>query len=220
MARRDAPRRWYLFVAVAIAALLWAVVRGQNPIERPVDLRVEFLNVPESLVIVGQSTDVVNVRVRGSPAALRNIDASAVYAVDVAGAQSGPGRYEIDDSHIAAILPRGAQIVSRSPSRLDVTFVSRGTKVMQVRPDLAGEPSEGFRVASVVVDPPRVRVTGARREVLRLNEAVTEAIDITGLRESAEREVRLNLGRQNVWVEDPETVRVRVEIQAVEEERG
>jgi YbbR domain-containing protein len=72
-------------------------------------------------------------------------------------------------------------------------------------------------VAEVEVEPPRVRVTGARREVLRLNEAVTEAIDVTGAEAAVEREVRVNLGGENVWLEEPTTVRVRVQIEPVEE---
>jgi YbbR domain-containing protein len=87
---------------------------------------------------------------------------------------------------------------------------------MAVRADLAGEPAEGFRVAEVVIEPPQVRVTGARRQVLRLSEAVTEAVDVTGLDAPVEREVGLNLGGQNVWVDEPTNVRVRVRIEAEE----
>jgi YbbR domain-containing protein len=89
---------------------------------------------------------------------------------------------------------------------------------MNVRPEITGKPAQGFRVAQVVVEPPRVRVTGARREVLRLSEAVTEAVDLSDLTETTERQVRLNLGGQNVWVEDPTDVTVRVEIEAEESE--
>jgi YbbR domain-containing protein len=213
VARRDRSTRWYLFVAVVIAVLLWAVAHGSSSVERGFDLPVAFRNVPEDLVLTDQSTDVVNVRVLGSRAALRNLDAArAEYAVDASGAKSGSADFEVDVSRVD--LPRGARIVSRSPSRLEVKFERRGTKVMQVRADLAGEPAEGFAVAGVEIEPPRVKVTGARAQVLRLEEAVTEAIDITGLTTTAEREARLNLGGENVWVEEPTTVRVRVRIEA------
>jgi YbbR domain-containing protein len=87
---------------------------------------------------------------------------------------------------------------------------------MNVRAETTGQPAPGFRVAKVVVEPPRVRVTGARREVLRLSEAVTEAVDLSDLSETTERQVRLNLGGQNVWVEEPTDVTVRVEIEPEE----
>jgi hypothetical protein len=52
--------------------------------------------------------------------------------------------------------------------------------------------------------------------VLRLNEAVTEAIDITGLSQETEREARLSLGGTHVWVEQPTSVKVRVQIEPIE----
>jgi YbbR domain-containing protein len=87
---------------------------------------------------------------------------------------------------------------------------------MQVRPDVTGEPAPGFRLAKVEVDPPRVRVTGARREVLRLNEAGTEPVDVTGLSAPTERVVRVNLGGDHVWVEEATTVRVKLDVVAEE----
>ena len=212
MARRENSNRWYMFVALVIAVLLWGVAHGSSSVERGLDLPVAFRGVPEDLVITDQSTDVVNVRVLGSRAALRNLDAvRAEYPVDASGAKSGSADFEVDVSRVD--LPRGARIVSRSPSQLEVKFERRGTKVMQVRADLAGEPAQGFVVAGVEIEPPRVRVTGARAQVLRLDEAVTEPIDISGLAEPAEREARLSLGGENVWVEEPTTVKVRVRIE-------
>jgi YbbR domain-containing protein len=104
--------------------------------------------------------------------------------------------------------------VSRSPSGVTVKFERRGAKVVRVRPDLEGEPEAGFQVVGVTVQPDRVRIVGARSEVMRLNEVITETVNLTGVRETLEREVRLPLGPRNLWMEDPSPVRVRVEIAA------
>ena len=216
MPARRRSNRGIFAVALVIAILLWAAAHGSSSVERGFDLRVSYQNVPEDLVLTEQNTDVVNVRILGSRAALRSFDPKqAVYTVDVSGARPGAADFEVDVTRVD--LPRGARIVSRSPSSLEVKFEQRGTKVMKVRPDLAGEPAEGYRVASVEVDPPRVTVTGARREVLRLSEAVTETIDIAGLSAPTEREVRLNLGGRNVWVPEPNVVRVRVQVEPLEQ---
>ncbi len=216
MARRTDGSRGYLVVALVLAALLWVVAHGSRDVEKGFDVPVVFKNVPAELVITERNSDVVNVRVLGSRAALRNLGGEALeYAVDVSEARRGSAEFEVEQSPID--VPRGAQVRSRSPSRLDVKFERRGTKVMQVRADLSGDPAEGFRVANVEIEPPRVSVTGARREVLRLNEAVTEAIDIGGVDQTVEHEVKLNLGRQHVWVEQPDSVIVRVQVEPVEE---
>jgi YbbR domain-containing protein len=209
-----ATRGRYFLVALVIASLLWLAAHGASPIERSFDLPVVFQGVPEDLVIVEQNTDVVNVRLRGSRGGLRSLETSRLeYAVDVAGARAGTTGYEVDVSRLA--LPRGAEAVSRSPAEIEIKLERRGTKVMQVRADLAGEPAPGFQVAGVEVEPARVRVSGARREVLRLSEAVTEPVDIAGLSAPVEREARLALGGQNVWVEDASTVKVRIQVAPV-----
>ena len=55
-------------------------------------------------------------------------------------------------------------------------------------------------------------MTGARGQVLRLREVVTEPIDLTGLNENEEREVSLLLGAGTVRMEKEEAVRVVLHI--------
>jgi YbbR domain-containing protein len=154
--------------------------------------------------------------VLGSRAALRNVSVGNMeYAVEVSGGKPGPAVYEVDVSRID--LPRGARIVSRSPARIDVKFERRGRKSVRVRPDLEGEPAGGFLVAGVEVDPARVWLVGARSEVLRLSEVVTETVEVSGLTESEEREVRLSLGGGHVWMEDNRPVTLRIAIEPVPE---
>jgi YbbR domain-containing protein len=112
-------------------------------------------------------------------------------------------------------VPGGVQITSRSPAVIEVQFERRGRKAVRVRADLEGEPAEGFEITAVEVDPPRVWLTGARSDVLRLSEVVTETIDVSGLAAPVEREVKLSLGRDHVWMEEKEPVTVRLQLEAI-----
>jgi YbbR domain-containing protein len=206
-----------LLLSAAIAMVLWGMAHGTSSIERSVDIPVVFDGVPDSLVITGQSVDAVNVRVLGSRAALRNVSPTKLeYRIDISSAKPGPAIYEVDASNVDQDLPRGARVVSRSPASIEVNFETRGRKSLQVRPDLEGEPAEGFTVALVEIDPPRVWVTGARSHVLRLSEVVTETIELSGAEESIEREVRLSLG-DLVWREEDGGVIVRIEVEPIPE---
>jgi YbbR domain-containing protein len=111
-------------------------------------------------------------------------------------------------------LPRGARIVSRSPSRIGLTFDRRIAKTLKVRPDFEGTPADGYRIDSVAVDPPRVRIEGARSEVLRLAEVATETIDVSGATSPIEKEVRVSAGPGHVWADAPRVVKVRVDVEA------
>jgi YbbR domain-containing protein len=202
----------YKLLAVVIALFLWVVARGSSSVERGFDIPVALHGLPEDLVVVGQGADAVNVRVVGTRVALRNLEPETLeYAVDVSGAKPGRADYEVDLSRFE--LPRGARIVSRSPARIELAYERRATKGVRVRADLEGNPAPGYKVGSIEIDPPRVRITGARTEVLRLSEVVTEMIDVAGATAPIEREARISPGAGHVWADTPRTVKVRIEIE-------
>ena len=205
-------------LALVISTILWGIAHGSSSVERGLDIPISFHDLPDDLVITGQSTDQVNIRVRGSRAALRNLSpAKLEYVVDVAGAKPGLAAYEVDVSRFD--LPRGANVVSRSPATLEVEFERRGRRAVRIRADIEGDPAPGFLMGEVVVDPPRVWLSGARSEVMRLTEVVTETIEMAGAQSSIDREVRLSLGGGHVWMEETRPVRVKIPIEPVEGSR-
>jgi len=202
----------YKLVAVAVAFLLWGVAHSSSSIERGFDVPMVLRGLPDDLVIVDQSTSEVNVRIQGSRAALRNLSAADLeYPVEVSGAKPGVLKLEVDPMPLD--LPRGARLVSRSPSTVELTLARRGSKTVRVRADVAGEPAPNYRIAGIDLDPPRVKVVGAQSEVLRLNEVLTETIDVTGANADVVREVAVALGGRNLWLEEPQPVTARVRIE-------
>ena len=202
----------YFLLAVAISAALWGMSHGSSRIDRGFDIPVAFVGMPEELVITRKSTEEINIRVLGQRAALRDIAAKDLeYEVNLEGAKPGKAVYLVDETTL--VLPQGAQILSRSPATIELEFERRGRKSVRITADIVGEPAAGFVFTEVEIDPPRVWLEGARSKVLRLTEVMTETIEVAGLSEPLEREVRLSLGMEHVWVEDdkPVTLRIRVD---------
>jgi YbbR domain-containing protein len=215
MARRRKKNLRYAVLAIVISLILWSMSHGSSSVERGYDIPLVFHDLPDKLVITDQSDEDINIRVVGSRVALRNLSPSKMeYVVDVSGAKAGRTVHEVDVSRLD--MPRGVRIVSRSPAQLDVRFESRGRRIVRIRADLEGEPAEGFVLTSVELDPPRVWLTGARSRVVRLSEVVTEPIDVGGLEAPLERQVKLSLGSDHVWMEEDEPVTVRIGIEPVE----
>lgn len=209
----------YALLALVIAVMLWSFAHGGSEEERPYDVPVVLTSLPEDLVITEQSAAEINVRVLGTRASVRNLSPRDLeYAINMAGAKPGRTVHEVETTRID--MPRGVRIVSRSPSQISVRFEERGRKNVRVRPDVAGEPAEGFKLGSVEVDPPRVWLTGARSRVLRMSEVVTETIDVTGLESPAERQVKLSLGGDRVWMEVDAPVTVRIAVEPVDPPEG
>ncbi len=76
-----------LVLALAISVFIWAVAQGTSSVIQSFDVEVELVGVEDGLVITDQSSDEINVRLRGSRAALRNLDTGQLkYRVDARGA--------------------------------------------------------------------------------------------------------------------------------------
>jgi YbbR domain-containing protein len=202
-----------LVLAVAISVFIWAVAQGTSSDHISFDIPVELIAVDEGLVVTDQSSDSVHVRLRGSRAALRNLDKNALkYRIDARGGKPGVAVYEIDVDTIDH--PTGSSFVGYSPSRIQVRFEKRGRKAVGVRAEVVGTPAPGFHLAGVTILPDKVWLEGARSQVMRLSEVVTESIDIAGLAASEKREVRLMLGGGTVWAEDNKPVQVEIRIES------
>src|SRR5688572_31933807 len=77
-------------VSIALAALIWLIVSGEQIVERALRIPLEFTNLPSQLEIVGDAPDVVDVRVRGSAGSLSRIPAGELVAViDLKAARPG-----------------------------------------------------------------------------------------------------------------------------------
>jgi YbbR domain-containing protein len=206
----------YKVVALLAALLLWGVSHTTSSIERGFDIPVLPENVPDELVVTDGSSDAVNVRVRGARGALQRLAVAELgYSVDLTGARAGTTQHEVDLSRLD--LPRGAQIVSRSPASLEFTLERKSTRAVKVRADIEGEPALGFTLGEVVVEPARLRIAGARSEVLRLSEVLTETIDVAGANAALEKKVRAMPGGLHVWLDGDELVTVRIAIVPIPE---
>jgi YbbR domain-containing protein len=204
----------YGLLALAISTVLWGMSHRSSRIDRGFDIPVAFVGMPEELVITRKSTEEINIRVLGQRAALRDISTNDLeYAVNLEGAKPGKAVYLVDETTL--VLPKGAQILSRSPATIELEFERRGRKSVRITADLEGEPAEGFVFTEVEIDPPRVWLEGARSKVLRLSEVMTETIDVAGLSEPLEREVRLSLGVDHIWVEEEKPVMLRVRVDPI-----
>lgn len=198
----------YAILSVAIAMVLWTVARGGSTHEAEYDIPVVFAALPDTLVITDQSATKINVRVRGSRAAFRGVP-DMQYVENIGSAVQGRARYEIQSARLG--LPRGVRVVGISPAQIDVVFERLGRKNLRIRADVQGDPPDGFTVGPVEIEPPRIWLTGARSRVLRLQEVMTEPIDISQLQETTERDVTLSIG-EHVWLEEEQSITVRVPI--------
>jgi YbbR domain-containing protein len=198
-------------MSIALAALLWLAVAGEQIVERALRIPLEFTNRPATLEPVGEPLDVVDVRVRGSSGRLSRIAAGEVVAVvDLTGARPGQRLFHVSASDVRA--PFGVEVVQVTPTTLYMTFEPPLTKTVPVIPEVEGDPAQGYEVAVRSADPATVEIIGPRSAVAEMKAAITEPVSVAGESRSIVKTVSVGVADPTVRLKNVDVVRVTVTI--------
>ena len=194
-------------VSIALAALLWLVVSGEQIVERALRIPLEFTNMPAQLELVGEPANVVDVRVRGSSGALSGIAAGELVAViDLKTARPGQRLFHLVGADVR--VPFGVEVMQVAPSNLYMTFEPSATKVVPVVPEVEGEPAPGFEIGTVTAEPSTVEIVGPTSAVAAVTSAITESISAAGASSPITESVTVGVSDPSVRLTEPEPVRV------------
>ena len=199
--------------ATALAVLLWLTVAGDPIAERGLHIPLEFENVPDSVEILGNPPETVEVRLRGSSAVLRRLEAGDVAGIIDLGSER-PGNRLFDMTTAGRVrVPLGVEVTQVIPSTVSLTIEAAGSpRMVPVVPVLEGDPAPGFVVGRVVVEPATVAVVGPQSKLRQLTEAMTEPLDVTNAAVPIEETVTVGVADPNLRLETPRAARVTVEI--------
>ncbi len=198
-------------ISIALAALLWLLVSGEQIVERALRIPLEFTNLPSQLELVGDAPNVVDVRVRGSSGALSRIAAGELVAViDLRTARAGRRLFHLTGEDVRT--PFGIDVVQVTPSSVSITFEPSAAKVVPVVPSLDGEPAAGYVVGTVTAEPSTVEVIGAVSALRQLTEAITEPVSVTGATAAVNESVTVGVADSSVRLRTPQSARVSVSI--------
>ena len=198
-------------MSIALAALLWLVVAGEQIVERALRIPLEFTNMPPQLEPVGEPLDVVDVRVRGSSGRLSRIAAGEVVAVvDLQGARPGQRLFHVSGSDVRA--PFGVEVLQVAPASLYMTFEPSATKSVPVMPEVEGEPAAGFEIATRAAEPATVDVIGPQSAVAAMTTAITEPVSVSGASGTVVEMVTVGVSDPTVRLKSTEPVRVTVTV--------
>lgn len=198
-------------ISVALAALLWLLVSGEQIVERALRIPLQFTNLPQTLELVGESPAVVDVRVRGSSGALARMSAGELVAVlDLRTARPGRRLFHLSDADVQA--PFGVDVVQVSPSSVPIGFELSASKMVRVVPEVDGSPASGFGIDAVTAEPDTVEVVGPQSLVKELTEAMTEPVSVEGARSTVSETVTVGVADPAVRLRSATTARVTVTV--------
>lgn len=196
-------------ISIALAALLWLVVSGEQTVERALRIPLEFTNLPPQLEMVGQPTNAADVRVRGSSGALSRIATGEMVAVlDLRAARPGRRLFHLTGADVRT--PFGIEVVQVGPSNVSITFEPSASKVVPVVPNVDGDPADGYVVGKVSADPATVEIIGPASAVAGLTEAITETISVVDATGTVTETVTVGVPDPSVRLRNPQSARVTV----------
>jgi YbbR domain-containing protein len=196
-------------MSLILATGLWYAVSREPVSEVEVSVPVEFQNVPENLEIGSEHIPRAEIRLRGPARIVRELKASDVRAeIDLAGSQPGERTFDLSGRHIRT-LPE-LSVVQIVPSQLHLDLDLRETRELEIRARVMGSFAQGLQVARATTEPAHILVTGPKRHVDTLEEALTDPVDASGTMHRGIFMTHVYLSDPLVQVVNPSPVQVTV----------
>lgn len=212
----DFFRRWVLHnfwlkvLSLLIATGLWlAISPDQESAEVAVHVPIEFEHVPPHLEISSVTIPEAQIRVRGPERVIRQLTAADIQAeIELGDAKPGERTFDLTAQQIRH--QRELHVVQVVPGQVHLSFDTRLTREVEIRAQVGGKFLAGEQVAKVVVDPPRITITGPKEHVENMDAATTDPIDVSGTHTEATFVTNAYVADPLVQVVQPTPVRVTV----------
>ena len=202
-------------IALLFAIFLWLYVTAQQLEDQGFRVPLSLTGIPDSLTIIHDVPEFVEVTVRGSRSNLLKLRLFGRLKATVDLEEVKRGRVNIPLS--SAILnvsedfdPRDIEV--DEPKTLTLNFERVVTRMVPVRIAYRGEiPQDIIITGDPTIIPDRVQVQGAMSIVSSITLVNTEEIDIRGKRGKLTQELAIDVGGRNVAV-SPQNVLVEMEL--------
>ncbi len=206
-------------LSLLLAVALWVWLQSQQVVDRSARARLE-VRVPDGLTLVEEAPRSVLLTVRGPQGRARQVDAlTLTLPVDLSDAGSGPVAVDFSPRSVPG-LPEGLEVVQFSPPGLELELDRQVTRRVPVRAPTTGEPPPGYALRGVRVSPSALLVAGPQSVLRRVDELLTEPIELSTLKEDATRELPVVVSSRVLQVAGAGVVQVAVEVEALSGERA
>jgi YbbR domain-containing protein len=205
-------QNWFLkVVSLLLATLLWAAVSNQASSEIGLDVPLEYRNIPSQLEITGDTTNTIQVRLRGSSNVIKGITAKDVSTtIDLGKMRTGEKIVALSPQNVQA--PFGAEVIRVNPSTVRFTLERTVSKTVDIVPTIAGQPTNGFEAGQVFVSPNTVEVEGPESRVDALSSIATTPIRLDRKQSSFEQTADLDVPDPQIRLQHSSAVNVKIEI--------
>jgi YbbR domain-containing protein len=199
-------------ISLALAAVMWMAIAHDPVAIVPIEVPIEFRNVPKNLEISTEHIPTAQIRLRGPERLMRGLQPSDVrLEIDLAGTKPGERTFDLTAQQVHQ--PYNLEVVLVVPSQLHLTFDTELTRQVEIRPRVVGALAPGYSIAQVVVNPPVITVTGPHKRVQAVEDAITDPVDVSGMMDRGTFVTHAYVSDPMVQIVDPAPIRVTVIMQ-------
>jgi YbbR domain-containing protein len=187
------PKDWTLrFISLALAVLLWYFVGGDDTVDKNVQVPVEVINLPRDLVISNQFKREIEVTISGPRSLVLKIEKGDITRqVDLTHAV--PGTMVIKNEPHMIPVSRGMKVLRIQPDSIIFSLDKLIQKQLGVKPVTKGELAPHYILQDIVMKPATISITGPQAVLAQLDVLQTQVIDISGMSQSGQLQVPLDL---------------------------
>ena len=201
--RYVAPNWALKVIALICSVLLWMAVSSEPVVETAYSVPIELHHVPPNLEITTSGIPLAQVRLRGPERRIRQLTPADVHPViNLSGTTAGEHTYDVTSSQVH--VPYDLEVVQVTPSEVQIGFDRRLVRQIEIHPRVTGRFEAGFGLLRVNANPASIAVIGPQSHVEAVTTAVTDPIDVTGVRGTATFST-------NAFVPDPLVREIRPE---------
>lgn len=196
-------------LSLALAVGLWRAVTHEPVTEVAVEVPIEFRNIPENLEINTETVPRAEIRVRGPQRIVRRLQPEDIYAgIELDGMKPGERTFDLTAQQVHH--PRELEVVQVIPNQFHLTFDTRLTRQVPVRPRAFGNFATGYAIGRVEAEPAMITVSGPRRRVEAVEAAITDPVDASGIMDRGTFVRHAYVSDPLVQVMNPNPVRVTI----------
>lgn len=208
-------RTWGLrLLALGIAIGIWFNASVEDRLvfsEKVVEASVTY-NSPVGFIIASPGPQSVNIRLKGSKKAIRQLNPYTVNVqVDLSKRQIGPASISLATKDVYDV-PDGLEAISIEPNTVRVDLEREVSLRVPVVPRFAGKPVAGSAIGEPEVSPNQVLVTGPEPMLTRLDSLSTRPINLEGRALTFDERVEVVPPSPLIQIAPPGMVTVRVPI--------
>ncbi|MFT5698168.1 MAG: hypothetical protein ACI8ZB_001022 [Desulforhopalus sp.] len=180
------------FISLGLAIVLWYFVGGEDRVDKNVMVPIEIINLPRDLVISNQFKKEIEVTVSGPRSLILEMAKKSITRqVDLSAATPGTMVIENDNDHIPVL--RGITVQRVTPSSIILSLDKLVQKQYPVSARTVGKVADGYYIKMLKTNPDVITITGPLTTLSQFDELFTKAINLTGVKQSAQLQVPLEL---------------------------